>query len=65
MRDEEIDRITPQKATELLKKDSIDVDMDQAKFILDFLYEMAEIVVDTYLDEQKKRKFTNSQVANK
>ena len=54
MRDEEIDRITPQRAMQLLRKDSMDVDADQAKIILDFLYEMAEIVVDTYLDEQKK-----------
>lgn len=53
MRDEEIDRITPHKAMELLKKDGIDVDIEQAKIISDFLYEMAEIVIDTYLDEQK------------
>ena len=46
---------------ELLKKDGIDVDIEQAKIILDFLYEMAEIVVDTYLDKQKKRKFTLTQ----
>lgn len=61
MRDEEIDRITPHKAMELLRKDGINVDVDHAKIILDFLYEMAEIVVDTYLDEQKKRKFTLTQ----
>lgn len=61
MREEEIDRITPHRAMELLRKDGIDVDADQAKIILDFLYEMAEIVVDTYLDEQKNRKFTLTQ----
>lgn len=61
MRDEEIDRITPHKAMELLRKDGINVEVDQAKIILDFLYEMAEIVVDTYLDEQKNRKFTLTQ----
>lgn len=61
MRDEEIDRITPQKAMQLLRKDGINVEVDQAKIILDFLYEMAEIVVDTYLDGQKKRKFTLTQ----
>ncbi|MEO7978888.1 hypothetical protein [Flavobacterium sp.] len=66
MREEEIDRITPNKAMELLRKDGINVDIDQAKTILDFLYEMAEIVVDTYLDKQKKRKFTLTQMgANK
>lgn len=61
MREEEIDRIKPHKAIELLRKDGIDVDAEQAKIILDFLYEMAEIVVDTYLDEQKNRKFTLTQ----
>ncbi|MFW0738812.1 hypothetical protein [Flavobacterium sp. T12S277] len=62
MREEEIDRITPHKAMELLRKDGINVDVEQAKTILDFLYEMAEIVVDTYLDKQKKRKFTLTQM---
>lgn len=52
--EEEIGRITPQKAMELLRKDGIDVDVEQAKIVLDFLHEMAEIVVDTYLDQQKK-----------
>ncbi|SHM51020.1 hypothetical protein SAMN05444366_3309 [Flavobacterium saccharophilum] len=61
MREEEIDRITPHRAMELLRKDGIDVDADRAKIILDFFYEMAEIVVDTYLDEQKIRKFTLTQ----
>lgn len=62
MREEEIDRITAHKAMELLRKDGINVDVEQAKIILDFLYEMAEIVVDTYLDKQKKRKFTLTQM---
>lgn len=65
MRDEENDRITPQRAMQLLKKDGIDIDVGQAKIILDFLYEMAEIVVDTYLDAQKKRKFTHTQELRK
>jgi hypothetical protein len=65
MMDEENDRITAQRAMQLLKKDSIVVDVGQAKTILDFLYEIAEIVVDTYLDEQKKCKFTLTQVTSK
>lgn len=44
-----IDRIPPEKAIQLLKNDGIEVDVEQAKIILDFLYEMAEIVVDQYL----------------
>lgn len=65
MRNKENDRITPQRAMQLLKKDGIVVDVGQAKIILDFLCEIAEIVVDTYLDEQKKRKFTLTQVTSK
>jgi len=61
MRDKDIDGITPNKAMELLRKDGINVDDEQAKIILDFLYEMAEIVVSTYLNEQKRRKFTLQQ----
>ncbi|TRX30891.1 DUF2624 family protein [Flavobacterium sp. ZT3R18] len=53
MGNEKIEKITPQKAMELLKKDGIDVDIEDAKNILDILYEMAEIVVDTYLNEHK------------
>lgn len=53
MRNENIDRITAQEAMELLRKDGIKVDIEQAKTITDFLYEMAEIVVSTYLYQQK------------
>ncbi|MFH7017400.1 hypothetical protein [Flavobacterium sp. FlaQc-47] len=53
MRNENIDRITAQEAMELLQKDGVNVDIEQAKIITDFLYEMAEIVVNTYLSQQK------------
>lgn len=53
MRNENIDRITAQQAMELLRKDGITVDIDQAKTITDFLYEMSEIVVTIYLSQQK------------
>ena len=43
----------------ILRKDGITVTEEQAKIILDFLYEMATIVVDQYLSEQANfRKFT-------
>jgi len=47
----EIERIPPEKAVELLKKDGIEVTEEQAKVILIFLYEMAGIVVDQYLSK--------------
>ncbi|MFA5330069.1 MAG: hypothetical protein WC384_19900 [Prolixibacteraceae bacterium] len=50
MENKEIGRIPPLKAAELLKEDGIEVTEEQAKIILIFLYEMADIVVDQYLD---------------
>jgi len=49
MKNCEIERIPPDKAVELLKKDGIEVTEEQAKIILFFLYEMADIVIDQYL----------------
>jgi hypothetical protein len=49
MKNCEIERIPPDKAVELLRKDGIEVTEEQAKVILEFLYEMAGIVVDQYL----------------
>lgn len=49
MGNREMERIPPEKAVELLRKDGIEVTEEQAKIILDFLYEMAGIVVDQYL----------------
>ena len=46
-----LERIPPDKAMELLKKDGIEVTEEQAKVILIFLYEMAGIVVDQYLSK--------------
>lgn len=43
-------RISPERAIKLLKEDGIDVTIEQAKVILDFMYEMAEIVIEQFLD---------------
>jgi hypothetical protein len=45
----EMVRISPEKAIEILKKDGLEVTLDEAKLILEFLCQMAEIVVDQYL----------------
>jgi len=42
--------ISPERAVILLKEDGIEVTIEQAKVILDFMYEMAEIVVEQFLD---------------
>ena len=49
MEDEVLMRITPDKAIEFLRKDGIDVNIEEAQIILDFLYSMANIVVDQYI----------------
>ena len=42
-------KITPEMALEILKKDCIEVTIVDAKLILEFLYQIAEIVVEQYL----------------
>ena len=49
MENRDIGRIPTERAVELLRKDGIEVTEEQAKVILEFLYEMAGIVVDQYL----------------
>jgi hypothetical protein len=43
-------KISPERAVKLLKEDGIDVTIEQATVILDFMYEMAEIVIEQFLD---------------
>jgi hypothetical protein len=50
MEDNVLIRITPDKAIELLRKDGIYVNMEEAQIILDFLYSMANIVVEQYIN---------------
>ena len=45
----EVERISPERAIEILKKDGLEVTLEQAKLILEFLYQMADIVVDQYI----------------
>lgn len=45
MKEDEIERITPEKAMEVLNKGGLKVDIEQAKLILDFLYKMADIAI--------------------
>ena len=45
----EVKRIPPEKAIALLKEDGIEVTAEQVKVILDFMYEIADTVVDQYL----------------
>lgn len=45
----EVERISPEKAIDILKKDGLVVSLEEANIILEFLYQMAEIVVDQYM----------------
>ena len=53
MEDDVLIRITPDKAIELLQKDGIDVTMEEAQIILDFLYSMANIVVEQFVSSRQ------------
>ncbi|OJW77765.1 MAG: hypothetical protein BGO69_02020 [Bacteroidetes bacterium 46-16] len=58
MEDEVLIRITPGKATELLQKDGIYVNMEEAQIILDFLYSMANIVVEQFVSNRQSDAIT-------
>ncbi len=47
----ERERITPEKAMEILNKDGLQVTLEQSKLVLEFLYQMADIVVEQYIDK--------------
>lgn len=46
-------RITPDKAIEFLRKDGIDASTEEAQIILEFLYSMANIVVEQYVNNRR------------
>ncbi len=52
METSENDKITPERAIEILKRDGLEVTFEQAKLILEFLHQMADIVVEHYLERQ-------------
>lgn len=54
MKEELRKEITPQRAIELLRQDGIEVDERNAALILNFLFEIAEIAVDQYLESAKR-----------
>jgi hypothetical protein len=45
-------KITPEKALEILRKHGLEVTLEQAKAILDFLYKVAHIAVKDYLSTE-------------
>ncbi len=50
MQADEQDRISPEKAIEILKKHGKEVSAEEAKIILDFLYKIAKLTVKLLLD---------------
>jgi hypothetical protein len=48
----ERERISPEKAIEILHRDGITVSLQEAKITLDFFYQIAQIVVEEYLSKQ-------------
>lgn len=47
--------ITPERAMQILRKNGMQVDENQAKKILDFMYLLAKLVVREYLSEDENQ----------
>ena len=46
-------KITPEKAAEILREGGMEVTLEQAKLMLEFLYKLADITVAQYLGKNK------------
>lgn len=53
MEDDILIRITPEKAIDNLRKEGIDVNMEEAQAVLDLLYSIAKIVVEQYVNNRE------------
>lgn len=49
-----MEKLKPEQAMEMLKKKGMDVTVEQAAMILEFLRKLANIVVAQYLEEHHK-----------
>ncbi len=45
-------KITPEKALGILQKHGLKVTLEQARIILDFLYKLAHVAVNSYLSKE-------------
>lgn len=45
-----MDKIQPEKAVEMLRQHGVEITVEQAKLILEFLRKLAEIAVTQYLN---------------
>jgi len=46
-----MDRLQPEKAVEMLRQKGMEVSVEEAKMILEFLEVLANIVVENYLEK--------------
>ncbi len=51
MKQEKMKKISPEQAHSMLKKEGLDISLEQAEEVLLFLREMANIVVSNYLNQ--------------
>ena len=49
-----MEKLKPEKVVEMLKQKGMDVSVDQAKAILEFLRKLADVVVSRYLGKGQK-----------
>lgn len=50
-----MEKMTPAQAVEILRKQGLDVTLEEAKLIVDFIYEMAAIAVAQVLREEASK----------
>ncbi|WP_461534207.1 hypothetical protein [Sinomicrobium sp.] len=55
MKQEKMKKISPEQAQSMLKKEGLDISLEQAEEVLLFLRKMANIVVYNYLNQSKHR----------
>lgn len=52
-----MEKLSPEKAVEMLKKKGVDISLEQAKLVLEFMRKMANIVVASYLEKNRTERY--------
>lgn len=50
----DVERLPPEKAMEIMKKEGLEVSYKEAELILEFLYRFAKIAISIYMEKEEK-----------
>lgn len=50
----DVERLSPEKAMEIMKKEGLEVSYKEAELILEFLYRFAKIAISVYMKKEVK-----------